>query len=140
MITPSSGSVVPGSTVHTDGWLAYPLLGSNGFKHKITYLKGEKQTASELLARVHLVISHLKRWLLGTHQGAVSPKHLDFYLDEFTFRFNRRSSKSRGKLFYRLAQQAMAANPVPLEQILHPDDGSRNHNRVCLPESSRYPT
>jgi hypothetical protein len=57
---------------------------------------------------------------LGTHQGAVSLKHLDYYLDEFTFRFNRRRSKSRGKLFFRLAQQAMAIDPVPYDRIVHP--------------------
>ena len=113
--------VVPGSIVHTDGWLGYSPLESNGFRHQVTYLKGNKKTASELLPRVHLVISHLKRWLLGTHQGAVSHKHLDYYLDEFTFRFNRRRSKSRGKLFYRLAQQAVMIEPVPLAKILHPD-------------------
>ena len=114
-------SVVPGSIVHTDGWLGYSPLKGNGFRHEVTYLKGNRKTASELLPRVHLVISHLKRWLLGTHQGAVSHKHLDYYLDEFTFRFNRRRSKSRGKLFYRLAQQAVMIDPVPLRQILHPD-------------------
>jgi len=122
-------SVVPGSIVHTDGWLGYSPLKSNGFRHDVTYLKGHKKTASELLPRVHLVISHLKRWLLGTHQGAVSHKHLDYYLDEFTFRFNRRRSKSRGKLFFRLAQQAVMIDPVPLRQILHPDiEKSENHN------------
>jgi len=72
------------------------------------------------MPRVHLVISLLKRWLMGTHQGAVSQKHLDYYLDEFTFRFNRRRSKSRGKLFYRLAQQAVAVDPVPYDRIVHP--------------------
>ena len=70
--------------------------------------------------RVHLVVSLLKRWLLGTHQGAVSRKHLDYYLDEFTFRFNRRRSKSRGKLFFRLAQQAMAVEPITYDRIVHP--------------------
>jgi ISXO2-like transposase domain len=75
-------------------------------------LKGKKKTPSELMPRVHLVISLLKRWLMGTHQGAVSHKHLDYYLDEFTFRFNRRRSRSRGKLFLRLAQQAVAVDPV----------------------------
>jgi hypothetical protein len=74
-----------------------------------------KKGAPEMLPRVHLVISQLKRWLLGTHQGAVSHKHLDYYLDEFTFRFNRRQSKSRGKLYFRLAQQAGVVDPVPLE-------------------------
>ena len=120
-------SAAPGSIVHTDGWLGYSLLSSNGYRHEVTYLKGNKKTASELLPRVHLVISHLKRWLLGTHQGAVSRKHLDYYLDEFTFRFNRRRSTSRGKLFYRLAQQAVAVDPAPLDRILHPAD-RRNHN------------
>jgi transposase-like protein len=123
-------SIAPGSIVHTDGWLGYSPLESNGFRHEVTHLKGNKKTASELLPRVHLVISHLKRWLLGTHQGAVSHKHLDYYLDEFTFRFNRRRSKSRGKLFYRLAQQAVTVDPVPLGKILHPDgEKSENHNR-----------
>ena len=116
-------SIASGSVVHTDGWLGYSPLTSNGYQHQVTYLKGNKKAASELLPRVHLVISHLKRWLLGTHQGAVSHKHLDYYLDEFTFRFNRRRSKSRGKLFYRLAQQAVATDPVSLDQILHPDAG-----------------
>jgi transposase-like protein len=113
-------SVQPGSTVHTDGWLGYAPLNRNGYPHEITFLKGNKKTPSELLPRVHRVISLLKRWLLGTHQGAVSRKHLDYYLDEFTFRFNRRRSRSRGKLFFRLAQQAMAVAPVPYDQIVHP--------------------
>lgn len=120
-------SAAPGSIVHTDGWLGYSPLSSNGYRHDVTYLKGNKKTASELLPRVHLVISHLKRWLLGTYQGAVSHKHLDYYLDEFTFRFNRRRSTSRGKLSCRLAQQAVAVDPVPLDRILHPD-AWQNHN------------
>ncbi len=114
-------SVAEGSVVHTDGWLGYLPLESKGFLHQITYLKGKREAASELLPRVHLVISLLKRWLMGTHQGAVSHKHLDYYLDEFTFRFNRRKSRSRGKLFFRLAQQAVAIDPVTHYQITHPD-------------------
>jgi transposase-like protein len=114
-------SVAEGSVVHTDGWLGYLPVKSKGFLHQITYLKGKKEAASELLPRVHLVISLLKRWLLGTHQGAVSHKHLDYYLDEFTFRFNRRKSRSRGKLFYRLAQQAVSVDPITHHQIVHPD-------------------
>ena len=74
--------------------------------------------ASELLPRVHLVVSLLKRWLLGTHQGAVSPAHLDYYLDEFTFRFNRRRSRHRGKLFYRLVQQAVSVQPAPYRDLV----------------------
>jgi hypothetical protein len=101
--------------------LRYAPLESKGFPHQVTYLKGKPETASELLPRVHLVISLLKRWLMGTHQGAVSHKHLDYYLDEFAFRFNRRKSRSRGKLFYRLAQQAVSVEPVPCYRIIHPD-------------------
>ncbi len=113
-------SVQPGSTVHTDGWLGHLPVERNGYRHEVTFLKGKKKKPSELMPRVHRVISLLKRWLLGTHQGAVSQKHLDYYLDEFTFRFNRRRSKSRGKLFFRLAQQAVAVDPVPYDRIVHP--------------------
>lgn len=113
-------SVQAGSIVHTDGWLGYLPVERNGYQHEVTFLKGKKKTPSELMPRVHRVISLLKRWLLGTHQGAVSQKHLDYYLDEFTFRFNRRRSKSRGKLFFRLAQQAVAVDPVPYDRIVHP--------------------
>jgi len=114
-------SVAPGSVVHTDGWKGYRKVSDLGYEHEVTVLKGKKEDPSELLPRVHLVISLLKRWLMGTHQGAVSHKHLDYYLDEFTFRFNRRKSANRGKLFYRLAQQAVAVEPVTLDQILHPE-------------------
>jgi transposase-like protein len=113
-------SVEPGSIIHTDGWLGYLPLEKKGYDHEVTFLKGKKKTPSELMPRVHRVISLLKRWLMGTHQGAVSHKHLDYYLDEFTFRFNRRRSKSRGKLFFRLLQQAVAVEPIPLDRILHP--------------------
>jgi len=113
-------SVAPGSVIHTDGWLGYVPLKSKGYEHEVTFLKGKKKTPSELMPRVHRVISLLKRWLLGTHQGAVSHKHLDSYLDEFTFRFNRRRSKSRGKLFFRLAQQAVTVDPVTYYGLVHP--------------------
>ena len=122
-------SVAPGSVVHTDGWLGYLPLEGTGYDHQVTFLKGKKKTPSELMPRVHRVISLLKRWLMGTHQGAVSTphaagprsiepetrqgpprvrlliikglfikfleslEHLDHYLDEFTFRFNRRTSE-----------------------------------------------
>jgi len=114
-------SVEPGSVIHTDGWLGYLPLESKGYEHEVTFLKGKKKTPSESMPRVHLVISLLKRWLMGTHQGAVSHKHLDYYLDEFTFRFNRRRSKSRGNLFFRLAQQAVAVDPITHYRIVHPD-------------------
>jgi hypothetical protein len=67
---------------------------------------------------VHRVASLLKRWLLGTHQGAVSADQLDCYLDEFAFRFNRRTSRSRGLLFYRLLEQAVVTGPQPYRAIV----------------------
>jgi transposase-like protein len=111
-------SVEPGSLVHTDGWLGYQPLEGKGYRHKITFLKGNKKTASELMPRVHLAVALLKRWLLRTHPGGVSAEHLDAYLDEFTFRFNRRKSRSRGKLFYRLLEQAVAVEPVPYKSLV----------------------
>ena len=110
--------IEPGSVVHTDGWLGYLPLEAKGYKHKVTFLKGNSKTASELMPRVHLAVALLKRWLLGTHQGGVSLEHLDAYLDEFTFRFNRRKSRSRGKLFYRLLEQAVAVEPVPYKSLV----------------------
>jgi transposase-like protein len=107
-----------GSLVHTDGWLGYLPVEKKGYQHRVTFLKGKKESASELLPRVHRVASLLKRWLLGTHQGAVSREHLDYYLDEFTFRFNRRNSRSRGKLFLRLAEQAVAVPPAPYKSMV----------------------
>jgi transposase-like protein len=97
-------AIEPGSVIHADGWTGYDPLEGKGYRRRIPFLKGQKESASELLPRVHLVDSRLKRWLLGTHQEAVSREHLDYYLDEFTFRFNRRNSCNRGKLFLRLAQ------------------------------------
>lgn len=112
-------TIEAGSLVHTDGWEGYHGLKEKGYRHKVTVLRGKRKSASELLPRVHRVVSLLKRWLMGTHQGAVSHKHLDYYLDEFTFRFNRRNSRYRGKLFYRLLQQAVAVGPMPYARIVH---------------------
>src|SRR5579864_9784605 len=111
-------TIESGSSIQTDGWLGYSPLQDKGYRHRITLLKGQKASASELLPRVHLVASLLKRWLLGTHQGAASREHLDYYLDEFTFRFNRRNSRSRGKLFLRLVQQATQVPPAPYKLIV----------------------
>jgi transposase-like protein len=111
-------AIQPGSVVHTDGWEGYVGLEMKGYTHQVTVLKRHKQSATEVLPRVHLVVSLLKRWLVGTHQGAISLRHLDYYLDEFTFRFNRRKSRSRGKLFYRLVQQAVAVDPVPYKAVV----------------------
>ena len=117
-------AIEPGSLIHTDGWLGYGRLTKRGYRHRITFLKGRRESAADLLPRVHRVVSLLKRRLLGTHQGAVSVAHLDSYLDEFTFRFNRRTSRHRGKLFYRLVQQAVAVEPAPYKRLIATD-----HNR-----------
>ena len=113
-------SVAPGSTVRTDGWASYAGLETLGYRHQVEPVRGRKDVLEKLLPRVHRVVALLKRWLLGTHQGAVSPAHLDYYLDEFTFRFNRRRSRSRGKLFYRLVQQAAQVEPQPYRILIGP--------------------
>jgi transposase-like protein len=111
--------VESGSVVHTDGFRAYGGLEALGYRHEISVLQNAGEDAAvRLLPRVHRVAALLKRWLLGTHQGAVSVEHLDYYLDEFTFRFNRRKSASRGKLFFRLIQQAVEIEPVPYKSIV----------------------
>jgi transposase-like protein len=112
-------AVESGSVIHTDGLHAYRGLEKLGYGHEVSVLLGAgDEAATRLLPRVHRVASLLKRWLLGTHQGAVSVEHLDYYLDEYTFRFNRRKSASRGKLFYRLLQQAVQIDPVPYSSIV----------------------
>jgi transposase-like protein len=112
-------NVVPGTTVHSDAWRGYYGLDSLGYIHEVTNLSCSNVPAHVVMPRVHRVASLLNRWILGTHQGAVSHEHLEYYLDEFTFRFNRRSSKSRRKLFYRLIQQAVdtEAEVVPYSHL-----------------------
>jgi len=110
-------AVEPGSTVRTDGLPAY--LGLSGYMHD-RQVQRRKSKGDHLLPRIHRVVSLLKRWLLGTHQGAVGFEHIDYYLDEFTFRFNRRTSASRGKLFYRLLQQAVQVEPAPFQTLIKP--------------------
>ena len=105
-------AIEPGNLVPTDGWEGYAGLESKGYSHRLTVLQGRQQPPSKLLPRVPIVVSLLKRWLLGTHPGAVSPKYLDYYLDEFTFRFNRRKSRSRGQLFYRRMETVRLSLPV----------------------------
>jgi transposase-like protein len=113
-------TIESGSVIHTDGRPALQGLQSLGYQHQRTVLlnRKEKNAATELFPRVHRVASLLKRWLIGTHQGAVSAEHLDYYLDEFTFRFNRRTSRTRGKLFYRLLQQAVQITPTTYRSMV----------------------
>jgi len=111
-------NVEQGSIIITDGWKGYaPFRETKDFVHQIKTISGSGSKAHYLLPHVHLVDSLLKRWLNGTHQGKVSPKYLPFYLDEFAFRFNRKLSTYRGKLFYRLIQQSIEIGSVVQNDI-----------------------
>ena len=112
-----SDVVLPGTSVLTDGWRAYNGLAARGYTHGMTILSSSDEPAHVLMPGVHRVASLLKRWVLGTHQGSVTPDHLQSYLEEFTFRFNRRASRSRGLLFRRLMEQAVVTDPVTEEDV-----------------------
>jgi len=111
-------TIEPGATIHTDGWRGYAGLADAGYPHRVTVISAGPEQAHEVMPRVHKVAALLKRWLLGTLQGGIQYQHLDYYLDEFTFRFNRRRSQARGLLFHRLAQQAVAVGPAPYHVII----------------------
>lgn len=112
-------NIEQGSTILTDGWVGYSFLNnSQKYKHEIKVISGSGKDAHELLPHVHLVDSLVKRWVNGTHQGSISPKYLSYYLDEFAFRFNRKLSTYRGKLFYRLMQQAVDTPPQPFNEMI----------------------
>ncbi len=111
-------SIEPGSNVRTDGSWAYRALRENGYRRDKKVMAGADDPAHVSMPGVHRVAALLKRWLLGTHQGSVRPHQIDAYLDEFAFRFNRRSSRSRGLLFYRLLEQAVVTEPVTYGQIV----------------------
>ena len=158
-------AVEQGATVLTDGWSGYNELAMHGFTHQRTILSHSDDPAHVSMPGVHRVAALLKRWLLGTHQGAVESDHLQGYLDEFTFRFNRRHSAFRGLLFRRLLEQAvqtspmtyrsLVANPVPKSVPPRPPPAHhvsptslavtssarpwRDHNRYWLPHSDGHP-
>ena len=113
-------SVQPNSIVRTDGSGSYAKLHELGYRHERNVMLGSETPAHVCLVGVHRIAALLKRWVLGTHHGSIQPEYLDAYLDEFVFRFNRRSSASRGLLFYRLLQQAVATDPLTYAQIVHP--------------------
>ena len=127
----SGSSLVPfvcdvvekGSEIMTDGWGGYNQLSQCGYRHKRVILSGSGDPTHVSMPGVHRIAALVKRWLMSTHQGSVSGKHLDYYLDEYTFRFNRRTSLSRGLLFFRLMEQAMMTAPLSYRQIVE-----RKHN------------
>ena len=116
-----TGAVEPGSTVITDAWQGYSGLRSLGYTRERRSQRAARargEDPGELLLNVHRVAALAKRWLLGTHQGSVDEAHLPAYLDEFVFRFNRRSSRSRGLVFYRVLELAAGHDPVRFRDLL----------------------
>jgi transposase-like protein len=113
-------NIEPAAEVRTDGSAAYRELKDLGYAHQRSVMLGSDVPAHVSMAGVHRVASLIKRWILGTHHGSVQPAHLDAYLDEFVFRFNRRTSSSRGMLFYRLLQQAVVTDPVTYDNVVRP--------------------
>lgn len=111
--------VAGGSTIHTDGARHLRKLADRGYHHE--YVVGMRAKDPEaVLPAVHMTATLLKRWLTGTLHYAVECHQLPYYLDEFTFGFNRRNSRQRGMLFYRLLQQAVETDPQPLAKLLNP--------------------
>lgn len=116
--------VAPGSVISTDGWSGYNGLSDYGYIWKPTSLSSTGDPAHVSMPGVHRIASLLDRWILGTHQGSVDPDHLQSYLEEFTFRFNRRTSRSRGLIFRRLLEQAAVTNPVTEADVTYGYDWS----------------
>jgi transposase-like protein len=121
-------AVLPGSIIRTDGWRSYNRLNHLGYKHEI--VREEPAVGENLLPSCNRVAALLKRWMMGTHQGAIGHEHLDHYMEEFMFRFNRRTSSTRGKLFYRLLQQAVITEPKSYGKLIMgwKHAKTRNHN------------
>ena len=117
------------ATVLTDGWRGYANLSALGFDHVVINLSASPDPAHVLLPGPHRVASLVKRWLLGTYQGGISKAQLPYYLDEFTFRFNRRSSRARGLLFYRLIEQAAQVPYTPTAELYRDTGRGRRRTR-----------
>jgi transposase-like protein len=113
-----AGNVAPPAVVTTDGWPGYAGLGEAGYDHETINLSRSWGDAALRLPGIHLVFGLAKRWLLGTHHGAISSKHLQAYLDEYVFRFNRRTAKSIGHRFARLIEQAILTPPASYRAIV----------------------
>jgi len=114
-------NVEPGARVITDGWTGYRGIDKLGYTHEPRSQRAARargEDPGDLLPAVHRVASLAKRWLLGTHQGSVDEAHLQSYLNEFVFRFNRRRSRSRGLIFYRVLELAVAQTPVRYRDLV----------------------
>ncbi len=111
-------TVLPGSTVHTDGWKGYGSLDKHNYCHQQIFQNRSRDKQS-VLPGVHLIASLVKRLIIGTHQGRFDPCYLQNYLDEYVFRFNRRTSRSIGKKFMRIVQQVIKSNKITFSQILN---------------------
>jgi len=122
-------AVAPGSVVRTDGWSGYTGLSDHGYVHRKTVLSTSGDPAHVSMPGVHRISSLLKRWFLGTHQGSFAPAHLQSYLEEYTFRFNRRTSRSRGLVFRRLIEQAVSTGPITEADVTHGYDWQRKNTR-----------
>jgi len=113
------------STIITDEWPSYNKLESMGYIHKTQKATAKNENEDEeVLPNVHRIASLLKRWLLGTHQSYVNKNKLGYYLDEYIFRYNRRTSTSRGLLFLRLIEQTVKTPPVSYKEIINQNHGS----------------
>jgi len=147
-LIPGTGSLVllpaiqelvePGSTIETDGWAGYRCITQHGYKHekRVTPESRTDQREQNLLPKVHHVASLFKRWVLGTYQGRIDTKYLSHYLDEFVFRFNRRTSNSRGLLFQRLLENAAQVSHNPIILLLtqfNATDRSAGDKCICRP-------
>ena len=112
-------NIAKGSTLYRDDWSGYSGIDQMGYTSVVTKTS-KADNEDDKLPHVHLAISLLNRWILGTYQGSIDEYHLQAYLEEFTFRFNRKTSTHRGLLFYRLVQGAMSTVPHPYEELIKP--------------------
>jgi len=124
-----SENVTPGSTLYRDDWSGYRGIDDLGYK-SVIYKTSKAEDDKDKLPHIHLAISLIKRWILGTYQGRIEEYHLQAYLEEFTFRFNRKTSTHRGLLFYRLVQGAMSTIPHPYENLIEPR--TKSSSADCL--------
>jgi len=118
-------AVIPRSVVCTDGQGGYNGLSNHGYVHRKTVLSSSGDPTHVSMPGVHRISALLKRWFLGTHQGSFAPAHLQSYLEEYTFRFNRRTSRSRGLVFRRLIEQAVITGPITEADVTHGYDWSQ---------------